>query len=48
MYIHLFIFADGITGMALFGAAAVFGGVTAVVVGALAVSAALGFAIKRK
>ncbi|GIY37321.1 hypothetical protein CDAR_261641 [Caerostris darwini] len=39
---------DGIKGMALFGAAALFGGATAVVVGTLAVGAAVGFALKHK
>ncbi|GIY83243.1 hypothetical protein CEXT_359431 [Caerostris extrusa] len=38
----------GIKGMALFGAAALFGGATAVVVGTLAVGAAVGFALKHK
>ncbi|KAG8176419.1 hypothetical protein JTE90_018409 [Oedothorax gibbosus] len=47
-YIEKRLKKDGITGMALFGAAAVFGGVTAIAVGALAVTAALGFSLKRK
>ncbi|GFR19442.1 mitochondrial fission 1 protein [Trichonephila clavata] len=47
-YIEKHLKKDGITGMALFGAAALLGGVTAVAVGTLAVGAALGFAFKNK
>uniref|UniRef100_A0A2L2YCY8 Mitochondrial fission 1 protein n=3 Tax=Parasteatoda tepidariorum TaxID=114398 RepID=A0A2L2YCY8_PARTP len=39
---------DGVKGMALVGAAAVFGGATAIVVGTLVAGAALGFALKRR
>ncbi|GFT56053.1 mitochondrial fission 1 protein [Nephila pilipes] len=47
-YIEKHLKKDGITGMALFGAAALLGGVTAVAVGTIAVGAALGFAFRHK
>ncbi|XP_055937834.1 mitochondrial fission 1 protein-like [Argiope bruennichi] len=47
-YIEKHLKKDGITGMALVGTAAIFGGATAVVVGTLAVAAAVGFAFKRR
>lgn len=47
-YIEMKLKKDGITGMALVGAATVFGGVAAVVFGTAAVVAALGFALKRR
>ncbi|CAL1268529.1 unnamed protein product [Larinioides sclopetarius] len=47
-YIEKHLKKDGITGMALVGTAAIFGGATAIVVGTLAVGAALGFAFRKK
>ncbi|XP_054712288.1 mitochondrial fission 1 protein-like [Uloborus diversus] len=49
VYIQKQLKKDGLTGMALFGAATIFGGAAAIVVGSLAVGAALGYSlVKRK
>ncbi|XP_035233891.1 mitochondrial fission 1 protein-like [Stegodyphus dumicola] len=48
LYIDKHLKKDGLTGMALFGAATLFGGATAIVLGTVAVGAALGFALVNK